>query len=438
MTGGALGPGARAEAIARLEEEQLDVLVVGGGITGVGIALDAASRGLSVGLVEARDLAAGTSSRSSKLIHGGLRYLEMLEFKLVREALRERRLLLTRVAPHLVRPVEFLFPLTHRGWERPYMGAGLLLYDLWAGRHLPRARHLSRRAALEAAPALRPDSLIGAVRFSDAQEDDALYAVYVARTAAVHRASIATRVQVASFLRDETGRILGVRADDRLTARPLEIRARHTIAAVGVATDRVLEHATGRPQSAVRPSKGVHLVVPRSSIPMRSGLFMRTEKSVFHAIPWGQDHWLLGDTDTEWDGEVDTPVANRTDVDYVLAKVNSVLARPVERGEICGVFAGLRPLVAAEGASDTTRLSREHRLLSPAPGLTAIVGGKYTTYRVMARDAVDAAARDLGSTDALGDRPASAAGSRAAAGRAGLAQASPRELRGRGAGDRRG
>ena len=438
MTGGALGPGARAEAIARLEEEQLDVLVVGGGITGVGIALDAASRGLSVGLVEARDLAAGTSSRSSKLIHGGLRYLEMLEFKLVREALRERRLLLTRVAPHLVRPVEFLFPLTHRGWERPYMGAGLLLYDLWAGRHLPRARHLSRRAALEAAPALRPDSLIGAVRFSDAQEDDALYAVYVARTAAVHRASIATRVQVASFLRDETGRILGVRADDRLTGRPLEIRARHTIAAVGVATDRVLEHATGRPQSAVRPSKGVHLVVPRSSIPMRSGLFMRTEKSVFHAIPWGQDHWLLGDTDTEWDGEVDTPVANRTDVDYVLAKVNSVLARPVERGEICGVFAGLRPLVAAEGASDTTRLSREHRLLSPAPGLTAIAGGKYTTYRVMARDAVDAAARDLGSTDALGDRPASAAGGCAAAGRAGLAQASSRELRGRGAGDRRG
>ena len=397
MTVGALGPAARAEAIARLEQEQLDVLVVGGGITGVGIALDAASRGLSVGLVEARDLAAGTSSRSSKLIHGGLRYLEMLEFKLVREALRERRLLLTRVAPHLVRPVEFLFPLTHRGWERPYMGAGLLLYDLWAGRHLPRAGHLSRRAALEAAPALRPDSLIGAVRFSDAQEDDALYAVYVARTAAVHGASIATRVQVASFLRDETGRILGVRADDRLTGRPLEIRARHTIAAVGVATDRVLEHATGRPQSAVRPSKGVHLVVPRSSIPMRSGLFMRTEKSVFHAIPWGQDHWLLGDTDTEWDGEVDTPVANRTDVDYVLAKVNSVLARPVERGEICGVFAGLRPLVAAEGASDTTRLSREHRLLSPAPGLTAIVGGKYTTYRVMARDAVDAAARDLGS-----------------------------------------
>ena len=398
MSEGALGPAARAEAVARLEREQLDVLVVGGGITGVGIALDAVSRGLAVGLIEAVDLAAGTSSRSSKLIHGGLRYLEMLEFKLVHEALRERRLLLTRLAPHLVRPVEFLFPLRHRGWERPYMGAGLLLYDMWAGRHLPRARHLSRRAALEAAPALRPDSLIGAVSFSDAQEDDALYAVYVARTAAARGASVVTRVRAVSFLRDEAGRILGVAAEDGLTGRRVDIRARHTIAAVGVATDRMLEEATGRAQRTVRPSKGVHLIVPRASIPMRSGLFMRTEKSIFHAIPWGREHWLLGDTDTAWDGEIDTPVANRADVDYVLAKVNSVLRRPVERAEIRGVFAGLRPLVAAEGAADTTRLSREHRLFSPVPGLTAIAGGKYTTYRVMARDAVDAAARDLGST----------------------------------------
>jgi len=395
---GALSPGNRADAVDRLERERLDVLVVGGGITGVGIALDAVSRGLSVGLIEARDLAAGTSSRSSKLIHGGLRYLEMLEFKLVRESLHERHLLLTRIAPHLVRPVEFMFPLKHRVWERPYLGAGLLLYDAWGGGHLPRTRHMSRRAALASAPALRPDSLVGAVRFHDAQEDDALYAVYVARTAAARGASIATRVRTSSFIRDETGRLLGVRADDFLTGRTLEIRARHTILAVGVATDPMLEHATGRPQTALRPSKGVHLVVPRSSIPMRSGLFMRTEKSIFHAVPWGPDHWLLGDTDTEWHGEVDTPVANRADVEYVLAKVNSVLRRPVGVEEICGVFAGLRPLVAAEGAVDTTRLSREHRLFSPVPGLTAIAGGKYTTYRVMARDAVDLAARDLGTS----------------------------------------
>jgi glycerol-3-phosphate dehydrogenase len=386
----------RADAVARMRRERLDVLVVGGGITGVGCALDAVSRGLAVGLVEAQDLAVGTSSRSSKLIHGGLRYLEMLELKLVREALHERSLLLTRLAPHLVRPVEFLFPLKHRGWERPYIGSGLLLYDTWAGRHLPRARHLSKRSALAAAPALRPDSLVGAVQFHDAQEDDALFAVYVARTAAARGASIATRARAVGFLRDETGRVEGIRAKDSFAGGALEIRARHTIVAVGVGTDRMLELATGRAQSSLRPSKGVHLIVPRSSIPMRSGLFMRTEKSIFHAIPWGTGYWLLGDTDTEWQGEVDRPVANRADIEYLLAKVNSVLARPVEPAQIHGVFAGLRPLVGADDGADTTRLSREHRLFSPLPGLTAIAGGKYTTYRVMARDAVDAAARDLG------------------------------------------
>jgi glycerol-3-phosphate dehydrogenase len=393
----ALDPAARAAALARMRLERFDVLVVGGGITGVGIALDAATRGLSVALVEAHDIASGTSSRSSKLIHGGLRYLEMRDFGLVREALRERRLLLTHIAPHLVRPVSFLFPLRHRGWERAYIGAGLLLYDsMGGGRHLPRARHLSKRAALRSAPALRPESLAGAVRFHDAQEDDALFAACVARTAAAHGAAIATRAGVRAFAKDESGRIVGARVHDSLGEGDLEVRARHTVVAGGVWTDRLLEVATGRPHHELRPSKGVHVLVPRASIRMETGLFMRTEKSIFHAIPWGPDHWLLGDTDTEWDGEPDAPVATRTDVEYILAKVNSVLVRPVAATEICGVYAGLRPLVAAAGAADTTRLSREHRLFHPVPGLTAIAGGKYTTYRVMARDAVDAAARDLG------------------------------------------
>jgi glycerol-3-phosphate dehydrogenase len=397
MSDTALAPAARAAELERMRGERFDLLVVGGGITGVGIALDAATRGLSVALVEAHDIAWGTSSRSSKLIHGGLRYLEMLDFGLVREALRERRLLLTRLAPHLVRPVPFLFPLRHRLWERPYLGAGLLLYDTMGGaRHVPRARHLSKRAALRAAPALRPDSLVGAVRFFDAQEDDARFALHVARTAAGHGAAIATRAAVAAFARDEGGRVVGARVRDGLGGGELDVRARHTVVAAGVATDRVLELATGRPHHALRPSKGVHLLVPRAAIPMRTGLFMRTEKSIFHAIPWGEGHWLLGDTDTDWDGDPDAPVANRADIEYVLAKVNSVLARPLSKDQICGVYAGLRPLVAAEGAASTARLSREHRLFAPLPGLTAIAGGKYTTYRVMARDAVDAAARDLG------------------------------------------
>ena len=318
------------------------------------------------------------------------------------------------------------------------MGAGLLLYDLWAGRHLPRARHLSRRAALEAAPALRPDSLIGAVSFHDAQEDDALYAVYVARTAAVHGASVATRVEAASFLRDETGRILGVRADDRLAGRSFEIRARHTIAAVGVATDRVLELATGRPQNAVRPSKGVHLIVPRSSIPMRSGLFMRTEKSIFHAIPWGADHWLLGDTDTEWDGEVDTPVANRADVDYVLAKVNSVLTKPVRREEICGVFAGLRPLVAAEGGDG------HHPALARAPAVLASPradGHRRRQVHDLPRHGARRRrhGRRRSRVDcSFDDRPGSTGGSRRGSARGGSAAPAARRLRRRGARPRRG
>ncbi|MDX6496279.1 MAG: glycerol-3-phosphate dehydrogenase, partial [Gaiellales bacterium] len=263
MSDSALSPASRKASLARIAAgERFDVVVVGGGITGVGIALDAASRGLSVALVEAGDIAGGTSSRSSKLIHGGLRYLEMLDFGLVREGLSERRLLRTRIAPHLVRPVPFLFPLRHRFWERPYLGSGLLLYDAMGGaRHLPRSRHLSKRAALASAPALRPDSLVGAVRFYDCQEDDALYAAYVARTAAAQGAAIVTRARVTGFTRDESGRVTGVSVAG--PAGELTLRARHTVSAAGVGSDRLLELATGEPQTALRPSKGVHLMVPR-------------------------------------------------------------------------------------------------------------------------------------------------------------------------------
>ncbi|MDX6495187.1 MAG: glycerol-3-phosphate dehydrogenase, partial [Gaiellales bacterium] len=222
---------------------------------------------------------------------------------------------------------------------------------------------------------------------------------YVARTAAAQGAAIVTRARVTGFLRSETGRVTGVTVAG--PAGELTLRARHTVSAAGVGGDRLLELATGEPHAALRPSKGVHLMVPRDRIAMRDGLFMRTEKSIFHAIPWGSDHWLLGDTDTEWTGTPEDVVASGADTEYVLSKMNSVLCHPIAPSDVCGVFAGLRPLVAARG-SDTTRLSRKHRLLSPLPGLTAILGGKYTTYRLMARDAVDLAARDL-----EGDVPAS-------------------------------
>ena len=359
------------------------------------------SRGLSVALVEARDIAAGTSSRSSKLIHGGLRYLEMLDFGLVREALRERRLLLTRLAPHLVRPVPFLFPLRHRVWERPYMGAGPPALRQH-GRRPPRApgaAPVARRAALRSAPALRPDSLVGAVRFHDAQEDDALFAVYVARTAAAHGAAIATRAAV-DRLRARRGRPGGRAREvrDGVGGRDVRRCAPATPwSPVGVGTDRVLELATGRPHHELRPSKGVHVLVPRAAIPMRIGLFMRTEKSIFHAIPVGRGSLAAGRHRHR--------VGRRAGRARRQPGRRRVRAREGEqacscgrssRREVCGVYAGLRPLVAASGAAATTKLSRQHRLFHPLPGLTAIAGGKYTTYRVMARDAVDAAARDLG------------------------------------------
>jgi glycerol-3-phosphate dehydrogenase len=382
------------------------VVVVGGGVTGTGAALDAATRGLSVALIEARDYAAGASSKSSKLIHGGLRYLEMLDFGLVREALRERRLLLTELAPHLVQPVPFLWPLTHRGWERPYVGAGLLLYDSIGGRHaVPRARHLSRKHALRLAPALRRNALVGAVQFYDAQEDDARMVACLARTAADHGAALATNVRMDGVAAVD-GRVTGVTARDLLEGDDLTIRARHVVLATGAWTSGrwTQGEPDGRngqggqggkaPDLRVRPSKGVHIVVPRHRIQMDTGLLTRTEKSVLFVIPWG-DHWIIGDTDTEWQHDPGRPAASRADIDYLLAKVNKMLRRPLTHADIEGVFAGLRPLVAAPNARDTTRLSREHLVSSLAPGLTAIAGGKFTTYRVMARDLIDAAAGDL-------------------------------------------
>ncbi len=380
-----------------------DIIVVGGGVTGTGAAVDAATRGLSVALIEARDYAAGASSKSSKLIHGGLRYLEMLDFGLVRESLRERRLLLTELAPHLVKPVPFLWPLTHRWRERPYVGAGLLLYDTIGGRKaVPRARHLSRTGALRLAPALNPDAFVGAVQFYDAQEDDARMVAFLARTAAAHGAALATNIRMDGLVA-EAGRVAGVRARDLLDGTDLLIRGRHVVLATGAWTSGATAGSGGGGgpggQLRVRPSKGVHIVVPRDRIRMDTGLLTRTENSVLFVIPWG-DHWLIGDTDTEWPYDPGHPAASRADIEYLLGKVNRMLRDPLDARDIEGVFAGLRPLVAA-GGGDTTRLSREHAVDSPRPGVSAIAGGKFTTYRVMARDLIDAAVRDLAARDAI-------------------------------------
>jgi glycerol-3-phosphate dehydrogenase len=390
-----LGPRRREAAVEQLTREPLDLLVVGGGITGAGVALDAATRGLSVALVEKRDFAAGTSSRSSKLIHGGLRYLEQRDFSLVREALHERALLLTSLAPHLVEPVPFLFPLRHRTWERAYVGAGVGLYDALAGRHaaVPRHRHLSRGAALELAPSLRPDSLVGAIRYHDARTDDARFVVALVRTAVAHGALAVSGLRVDGLALGEDG-LRHATLHDTERGRDLALRARVVVNATGIWSGELERLAGVEHPLAVRASKGVHLLVPRDRISSETALILRTERSVLFVIPWGA-HWILGTTDTEWKLDRDHPAASRGDIDYLLDHVNPSLREPLGDEDIVGVYAGLRPLVDREEA-DTAALSREHVVRRPAPGLVTVAGGKYTTYRVMARDAVDAAGEELG------------------------------------------
>jgi len=397
VTAGALSPQARASALDEMATIELDVLVIGGGVVGAGCALDAVTRGLRTGLVEARDWSSGTSSRSSKLLHGGLRYLEMLDFALVREALQERGLHLHRLAPHLARPVSFLYPLAHRGWERPYVGAGIALYDAMAtvsgtSRGLPHHRHMSRKRALREAPCLRPDALTGAIQYWDAQVDDARHTMAIARTAASYGALCANRTKVVGLVR-VGARVTGARVVDTETGVERTLLAKQVINATGVWTDETQDMVGGRGQINVTASKGVHLVVPRDRIASSTGIILRTEKSVLFVIPWGR-HWIVGTTDTPWTHDKAHPAASRRDIDYVLEQVNGVLRTPLTREDVEGVFAGLRPLLSGESDA-TSKLSREHVVTHPAPGLVVVAGGKYTTYRVMARDAVDEAVRGL-------------------------------------------
>jgi glycerol-3-phosphate dehydrogenase len=388
----ALDPAYRSAALERMRSTTHDILIVGGGVTGAGIALDAATRGLSTALVEQRDLSSGTSSRSSKLLHGGLRYLEQYDFGLVREALRERDLHLTTLAPHLARPVAFLYPLTGAPWERAYVGAGIALYDMLGGaRNLPAHRHLTRAGALRLAPALRADALRGAISYYDAQIDDARHTMEVARTAASYGAAVATSTRVIGMLR-EGERVVGAHVTDLESGETIAVRASQVINATGVWTDDV-QALVGRGRIRVRASKGIHLVVPRDRIISDTGLILRTAGSVLFVIPWGR-HWIIGTTDTDWDLDLAHPAASRTDIDYLLDQVNRVLRHPLTHEDVEGVYAGLRPLLSGESDATST-LSREHAVATTAPGLVTIAGGKYTTYRVMAQDAVDLAARSL-------------------------------------------
>ena len=400
----------RAEAIAAMSDPQgLDVLVIGGGITGAGAALDAVTRGLRVGIVEAEDWSDGTSSRSSKLVHGGLRYLQMLDFTLVHEALTERDLMLKEIAPHLVKPVGFVFPLRHRIWQRMYIGAGIMLYDILAslspsGRAMPWHRHFTRRGMKKRLPSIKTGAAIGGIQYWDASVDDSRWVLNVLRTAVQHGAFAASRVRVQELLKD--GEIVvGARVLDRLTDRTFDIHAKHVISATGVWTEETQSMATDEGGLRVLASKGVHIVVPRSRIQGDVGTILETDKSVLFIIPWSR-YWIIGTTDTPWTGNRRFPAANAADIQYVLDQANRIVSPPLNRDDILGVFAGLRPLLQPNtDVRSSAKVSREHTALSPMPGLTVIAGGKLTTYRVMARDAVDFALRgDVSAQPSVTDR----------------------------------
>ncbi len=381
----------RGADLERLANEPWDLLIVGGGIVGVGALLDSVSRGLRVALVEQDDIAVGTSSRSSRLIHGGLRYLQQFEVNLVREALRERARLL-RLAPHLVRLENFLFPLYGpRVVTRALYTVGLTLYDLLGsaksgGRH----QQLSVDETLEYAPDLIRKHLRGALLYHDAMEDDARFTLAVVRTAVAQETGVAialTRVRAIGPIR-HGDRVMGATVEDRLTGATFDVRASAVLDATGV-WGAMPDRPFGAGSFNVLPSRGSHLVIPRERIRARGGMTLRIPGRVAFMVPWPR-HWIIGTTDHPFHGEVDRVAASGAEVDEILGTLNGALDTRITRDDLVGTYAGLRPLIAPTDASSTVKVSREHKVSVEGEGLVRVSGGKYTTYRVMARDAVNA------------------------------------------------
>lgn len=383
---------------AMTDSQGVDILVIGGGVTGAGIALDAATRGLRTAIVEAGDWAAGTSAWSSKLVHGGLRYLYNLDFKLVAEALKERGLLLTSTAPHLVKAQPFLWPLKLPVIERAYSAVGIGMYDTMAlagaagKRTVPAQRHFSKKGTKKVFPGIKDSAFTGAIQFYDARVDDARLVIDLVRTAAGYGALAASRTQVTAISKDASGRVTGASIQDLETGQTHQVAAKHIINATGVWTEESESMASRDKGLEVLASKGVHITVPRERIKASSGIFTKTEKSVLFIIPW-QRYWIIGTTDTPYSQDKERPVATRADIRYVLDQANKLIADELTEDDIISTYAGLRPLLqpVSKGDSQTasTKVSREHTVMEVAPGMSAIAGGKLTTYRVMAEDAVD-------------------------------------------------
>lgn len=379
------------------------MLIIGGGITGAGLALDATVRGLKTALVEKRDFAAGTSSRSTKLIHGGLRYLEQFDFALVREALLERSIL-ARIAPHLAEPFAFVIPIYsdgRRNYDHPWkMRAGLFLYDFLAGGHnFSKHRRLNKEEALRLAPQLDANGLKGAFLYYDARTNDSRLVIEIIKAAHERGAAIANYTKVESFLRNGNGKIAGARVVDQLGGNPIDLRASVTINATGVWLEETirLNNSGGDLPKTLRPAKGIHLTVSADRLRVGAAWLIPslTGHRFYFIVPW-QDRVNIGTTDTDYEGGKDSPQARPEEVAEILNAVNSYFpGANLDTTDVISAWAGLRPLITDAGAKDTTKVSRKEEIIETPDGLISIGGGKLTTYRLMAEQGINLALKRL-------------------------------------------
>lgn len=370
--------------------EPYDLVIIGGGATGLGTAVDAASRGHRTLLIEQSDFAKGTSSRSTKLVHGGVRYLKQGNISLVLEALRERGLLY-RNAPHLVSNMGFIIP-SYKWWEGPFYGIGMKVYDSLAGRlGLSPSKVLSKQQTIEQLPTIETDGLTGGVVYHDGQFDDARLAVNLAETAASHGATVLNYARCVGLIKEDSI-VRGVLVKDTLSGREIEVRAKSVINATGVFVDEVRKFDSAGAKDIVAVSQGIHFVLPKEFLPGKSALMVpKTEDGrVLFAVPW-HDHLVVGTTDTPLPGKSLEPRALQSERDFVLSHAAHYLAKDPSEDDVLSVFAGLRPLVKTGEGSDTAALSRDHTILVSESGLITVTGGKWTTYRKMGEDVVDQA-----------------------------------------------
>ncbi|EPG75931.1 FAD dependent oxidoreductase [Leptospira fainei serovar Hurstbridge str. BUT 6] len=383
----------RKTRFRKLSETEFDVLILGGGSTGAGAALDASLRGLKVALIEKADFASGTSSRSTKLIHGGVRYLAQFHFKLIHEALTERQRLLEN-APHLVKPLPFVLP-TYKFYEKPYYSIGMTMYDIlaWKGK-LPAHKRISKEEVLKDFPSLKREHLVGGILYYDSQFNDSRLNVLLARSAQMEGAVVLNRAELISFKKKD-GKIIGAKVKDRISEQTIDVKAKVVVNATGPWVDDIRLKDDPRTYRVLSPSQGIHLVFKKETIPCNTALIIPKTKDgrVVFMIPW-EDHVVLGTTDTPVDEISEDPMPLESEVEFLLNTGSDYLEKPVSRKDIISVYAGIRPLISPEGNQDTKSISREEVILTSPSGLITMGGGKWSTYRKMAEDLIDRVIRE--------------------------------------------